>query len=525
VRTRIVLALLAALLLCVGIGANASAQSILQQLVSPGELSSAHQKFEGQCEKCHDSFFRGSQASLCLDCHKDIAADRKNLTDYHGRSIEARTRDCRGCHTEHKGRDADLTGVDHDRFDHGLTNYPLLGAHAKVECSGCHAPKRQKRNAETRCVGCHAKVEPHKGQLGDRCDDCHSTKNWREIAQFDHAKTNFPLVGAHKDVACLTCHAAEKYKDLPKACVSCHLIQDVHAQRYGDKCEACHGPTKWKDVTFDHQKTKFPLHGAHSAVKCDACHVGDLFTQKLSVECVACHGKIDPHAGALGAKCEKCHSDADWRRDIKFNHNESKFPLQGAHATAICESCHATKRYVEAPIACAACHQDTFHQGRLGAVAQCGECHDPVAWKNWRFDHARQTRFPLAGAHGALVCEKCHVTPNPASLKLPMACVSCHKDYHQGALGASPRCETCHNSVAWPQWRFNHAEQAHYPLVGAHLALACEKCHVARGAPSLKIASECVACHRGVNPHGVAFGLACQRCHDPIGWRHLTIRQ
>jgi hypothetical protein len=521
------MALLAAVVtsLCVfGVDA-ARAQGLIERLTMPGPVVEGHAKFEGECGKCHDAFARSTQPTLCLNCHTDIVADRERRVGYHGKQVEARTRDCRACHTEHKGRDADISGLDQQRFDHGLTEYPLTGAHAKADCASCHAPKKSHRKTPSDCAACHAKADPHRGRLGDRCETCHSTSGWHDLAPFDHAKTRFPLEGAHKDVVCKTCHAGEAYKDLPRACVSCHLIQDVHGRKYGDKCDSCHDVVRWKEVKFDHSQTKFPLHGAHASVKCEACHTGDLYAQKLGSECVSCHRQADPHVGQLGDRCERCHNDSDWRRDIRFSHNETHFPLLGAHVTTLCENCHATKRYVDAPTSCDKCHQDTVHEGRLGAAPQCGLCHDSVAWKRWRYDHARNTRFPLTGAHQRTVCEKCHTARNPANLRLPMACESCHNDYHRGALGRQPDCASCHNTVAWPQWRFDHAGRANYPLTGAHLKLTCEKCHTAVNAASLKIPAECVSCHRKDNPHGLAFGLSCERCHDALGWRHLVIRQ
>jgi hypothetical protein len=500
------------------------AQRFIEKLVIPGAVTTSHEKYEGQCEQCHESFSQKAQSDRCLACHKEIASDRRQRSSFHGKQPDALNRECRACHTEHKGREADIMLLDRERFDHEITNYQLVDAHKTVDCGGCHAPKKPFHKTPTKCAVCHKAVDQHKGRLGDRCDACHSPTTWRQVKVFDHGKTKFPLVGAHKDVGCATCHVGEIYKDLSQACVSCHRIQDIHANRYGVKCETCHNQVKWKEAKFDHDsKTKFPLHGAHIKVKCDACHTGNL-TDKLGTTCVSCHKQQDPHKGQLGDRCERCHNDVDWRKNIIFNHNETRFPLIGKHATVTCQACHSSPTFKDAPLECARCHKDSFHQGRLGANAQCGDCHNPFGWSKWRFDHGRQTRFPLTGAHARAKCESCHSVRNPPSLKLPMACEACHKDYHQGFLGAQPKCASCHDTSAWSHWRFDHGRQTGFALIGMHARIKCEGCHNVKSPPSLKLAADCASCHRKDDAHMGAFGRNCERCHTPISWRKVDVK-
>src|SRR5262249_6267418 len=78
----------------------------IEKLIMPGPVSKAHAKLEGECSNCHDRTDRDRQTTLCLDCHKDTAADIKTKTRYHGRMPQAAVSQCRGCHTEHHGRDA-----------------------------------------------------------------------------------------------------------------------------------------------------------------------------------------------------------------------------------------------------------------------------------------------------------------------------------------------------------------------------------------------------------------------------------
>jgi hypothetical protein len=426
------------------------AQNVLQELVMPGPLVQGHAKLERECSSCHEPFSRQSQSRLCLACHKEIAADRSARKGLHGRAPDASAQDCRHCHTDHKGRDADIVLLDRDLFDHALTDFALNGAHRTVACDGCHAQKAKLRDAPRRCVDCHRADEPHNGRLGTACDTCHSESAWQPPKPFDHNKTKFPLTGAHKDVACATCHIGEAYKNIGTTCVTCHRIQDVHESRYGTKCDSCHEPTRWQTVRFNHDRdTKYPLRGQHARVKCDACHTGDLYRDKLATTCISCHQKNDVHKGGLGRDCEQCHTESGWRHKITFDHDLTKFPLVGRHKRVACAQCHLSPTYKDTPSACVSCHKDDHHQGRLGP--DCGLCHSANGWAQWRFDHNRQTRYPLTGAHKGLQCEACHARKHVTKIVLPTDCYSCHSrdDIHQGSFGRS--CERCHTTSSFKQ--------------------------------------------------------------------------
>jgi hypothetical protein len=203
-------------------------------------------------------------------------------------------------------------------------------------------------------------------------------------------------------------------------------------------------------IAFNHDKaTKFPLRGLHVTVKCDTCHRGDLYRDKLATTCVSCHKKDDPHKDQLGSKCEQCHKETGWRQKVAFDHDVTRFPLVGQHATVPCEECHRSQRFKDTPLACNSCHKDTHHEGRLGG--SCGQCHNPTSWIAWRFDHSKQTKFALTGAHQGLDCQACHRAKNPAKIALPMDCYSCHsaEDVHNGAFGRS--CDQCHTTITFKQ--------------------------------------------------------------------------
>lgn len=424
---------------------DARSQSVYERLVMPGPLVEGHAKLEADCANCHVPFEKGAQSRLCLACHKAIAQDLNAKTGMHGRRPDVAGRDCKACHTDHKGRTADIIQFDRQMFNHAFTNFVLKGAHKTAGCDGCHAAGRKFRQAPGRCIDCHKSSDPHQGHLGQACDGCHGEDGWKRVKPFDHTKTRFVLTGAHTRVACAACHVGEKYKDLAATCVSCHRIQDVHAGRHGAKCETCHSTQSWKAVRFDHAKaTRFPLRGEHAKLKCEACHTGDPSREKPAMTCVTCHQKSDPHKGQLGNRCEQCHNETGWRQKVKFDHESTRFPLIGLHAAVPCEDCHRTPSFKDAAKACVGCHKDTHHEGRLGAA--CATCHNPNGWARWRFNHDKQTTYPLTGAHMGLQCHACHTAKNVAKAMAPTNCFGCHSadDKHQGQFGRA--CDKCHTT-------------------------------------------------------------------------------
>jgi len=442
--------------LTIGIGLSLTlthighAQNILEKLVNPGPLIEGHKKFEKSCTKCHKPFSKKAQSSLCLDCHKKVAGDIKDQKGFHFFSPFVKNQNCKHCHTDHKGRVFDIVKLDPETFNHDFTDFHLKGVHKTARCSSCHLDGKKFRDAPSNCVSCHKKIEPHFGRLGEKCADCHSETAWRPAKKFDHDKTKFPLKDAHIKVACKSCHRGEKYKDIGTQCMSCHDIQDVHRGNFGLKCDSCHAPGKWKTISFDHgRETKFPLNGAHKKAKCKSCHTGDLYKDKLKTTCISCHKKDDKHSGQLGVRCESCHNESDWKRDVLFDHDLTRFPLLGRHARAKCKACHATPAFKDAPTNCASCHKDKHHQGRLGA--RCESCHNAVDWLQWTFDHARQTDFVLTGAHISTHCHACHARQNVEKVSAPTNCNGCHSadDVHRGGFGRN--CERCHSTTSFKQ--------------------------------------------------------------------------
>ncbi len=198
-------------------------------------LRDAHFALRGKhaairCDACHRGvLFKDKTPARCVECHQKDDKHRGQLGPQ-----------CDTCHSEADWKSA--------RFDHNRSRFPLLGRHAGLECRACHASPAYK-DAKTDCVACHAKDDVHKQRLGPKCESCHNARAWRAW-DFDHAKTRYPLEGAHRKVECLACHraAAPAGIRLDMACVACHARDDVHNGQFGARCERCHAVTKFKEV-------------------------------------------------------------------------------------------------------------------------------------------------------------------------------------------------------------------------------------------------------------------------------------
>lgn len=246
---------------------------------------------QARCDSCHrQGKFEVKLGNTCIDCHRgeDIHKARNGS-------------DCGRCHGESSWRQS--------RFDHGRdTKFALRGGHEKLACDSCHRSRIGEKPLSGECNTCHAPQDPHQGQLGRQCQQCHSEKGWQDKVRFDHALTAFPLLGLHATLPCESCHLGGRYKDAEMQCNSCHGADDPHRGNLGTRCDGCHNPGGWSYWQFDHDKaTDFPLTGAHRELACGNCHTRPLDTIKKSGECFGCHAGDDEHGGQFGRDCGQCH--------------------------------------------------------------------------------------------------------------------------------------------------------------------------------------------------------------------------
>ncbi len=406
------------------------------------------------CQSCHNGNYT-STPSDCNSCHnKDYTA----TTNPNHSAIGLPTT-CQDCHT--------TTDFTTSTFNHSTTPFPLTGAHTSVTCQSCHTGNVA--STPTDCYSCHATqynntTDPNHAQQGfsHDCSQCHSTTSFGD-ANFNHSNTGFPLTGAHTTVSCQSCHNGN-YTSTPSDCNSCHNKDYVattnpnHAAiGLATTCQDCHTTTDFTTSTFNHSTTPFPLTGAHTSVTCQSCHTGNVAS--TPTDCYSCHATqynntTDPNHVQQGFShdCSQCHSTTSFG-DASFNHNNTGFPLTGAHTTVSCQSCH-NGNYTSIPTTCYSCHQTDYnnttnpaHQ-TAGFPTDCTPCHTTTGWTPSTFNHT--TYFPLTGNHDISTCNTCHI--NASNFGTFSCTNTCHSQastdpHHTGVNGyvySPTSCYSCH---------------------------------------------------------------------------------
>lgn len=529
------------------------------------------------CEKCHPNAKAarlpvGQKRFLglgqnCTSCHQDVHKG-------------AYGQDCASCH-----------GQEHPfpraaRFEHTLA-FALVGAHGQAACHRCHAKDSpgsvaslvaarsqapQSPPSVRTCRACHA--SPHnesflktvssmlKTDADQSCARCHPAihTSFRApeatLSPPLHACTGFSLTPPHNKAACTACHAGlgkpktqlASFRQSfpgrhPDDCRACH--GDPHQGQFekgpfrGADCLACHQRHTFLPAAFtkdQHQKTGFPLFGAHVQVACNSCHLLPEDSRQTT------RGKSAASAPAIVSL------------EVRPGGTE---PARIFHGT---------------PTKCSACHRDP-HQGQfeLGRFrgADCSACHSQHTFRisTFTLEAHHQAGFPLTGAHQAVACNECH-QPKGASLLHPLAdrssrrsrkdgappaeqqrdksadldivfrgtpatCSACHVDVHQGqfdqphlpaTIAGKTDCARCHTTERFDQVlaeSFDHLTWTGYALRGAHAEKKCIACHVpsepdSHGRTFGRVANRnCQSCH--ADPHVGQFGpterVSCTQCH------------
>ena len=455
--------------------------------ISPGKLSNAHANLEGisNCTECH-VIGEKETSSKCLECHKEINNLQAQNKGYHS-SEEVRGKKCATCHGEHYGREFQLVKFDQKAFDHSLSGYDLLGKHKKLECAECHKEAFIK-----------VKV---------------SQKKENTFLGFE--------------TACLSCH------------------EDFHQNTLSSNCTSCHNQEAFRPaVNFNHSKTKYPLEGKHAVVDCAKCHKIEIrnaknFQQFAGVEyknCTSCH--IDVHENRFGNDCRKCH-DLQSFKQVKsltaFNHEQTKYPLRGAHLKVDCKKCHLSSYTTPVKYAkCIDCHKD-YHDGQFKkkeAIQDCSDCHTNLKFTptTYTLERHNKSQFGLEGAHMAVPCFECHKKSEKWDFrKIGKQCVDCHENIHKNYLDQkyipNSDCKSCHSSSSWNEISFDH-HKTDFVLKGKHVNVDCRACHFKSVEGIVKQqfswpTDACTNCHDDIHYHQFEIeGItSCIRCHTSDDWK------
>jgi hypothetical protein len=497
-------------------------------------LTGSH--IQTECQDCHIDGQYANLAIDCYSCHDTDFSDAENPNHTTGKLDH----DCEQCHTTSKWSPS--------TFDHN-SEFPLTGAHVTTDCQDCHINGNYGDLGED-CFDCHSvdyagtdNPDHAAGRLDHNCEMCHDTSIWSP-STFSHDNTAFSLTGAHQTVSCQECHLNGQFIGINSECMDCHQ-NDYNAttnpnhteDEYNFDCLICHTTNGWSPATIDHDRTEFPLRGAHEIVDCAECHTDGRYSGTLS-ECFACHisdynGVDDPnHVEArFDLNCLMCHTLEAWI-PATFDHDLSDFPLTGSHRETDCQECHVNGQYSGISQLCFACHEPDYLDADdpdhvAGEFDQdCAVCHNTDDWEPALFDHSN-TDFPLTGAHDAVNCQDCHT--NGQYNGISQLCFSCHEAGYNDADDPNHvegefdhDCEICHNTTGWEPALFDH-DDTEFPLTGAHTVLNCQLCHL--NGQYANTPQNCFFCHEdnfieSRNPNHVEaqFDHNCELCHGTNGW-------
>jgi hypothetical protein len=503
------------------------------------------------CTGCHTKPIFTDVGKNCSDCHADI----------HRAQFGA---NCAQCHT--------VLGwqVSVQSIQQHFNRFPLLGAHAVVECQECHknAAVGNYLGLSTACSSCHLTdwqqttnpVHPSAGTAfaAANCSSCHSFDNWLN-AKFDHNSTGFLLTNGHANVACSLCHINNNYNltIAPADCGNsqCHLTTwqqtnnpahpSAGAAFAAANCSTCHNTVSWTTATFDHSTTGFLLTQGHANIACSACHINNNYS--LTIAPTSCgnsqchltkwqqtttpvHSSSGPTFAA--ANCANCHTPAGWDA-ASFDHSVTGFALTGTHTSPTptpCAACHVSNNYSLNSADCYGCHQAAFTSTTTigGAVpnhvtagfpttaSACATCHPITTWSAGVFNHSA-TGFALTNGHANVACNLCHINNN---YSLTIAATDCGNSQ-------------CHLTT-WQQTN----NPVHSSAGAAFAAANCSTCHTTTGWDAASFdhsvtgfaltgthtspaPTPCASCH--INNNYTLNSADCYGCHQAVYQETATI--
>jgi hypothetical protein len=484
------------------------------------------------CIDCHTNPSNYAEFT-CVTCHSNPETDNEHsgVSGYMYNSTA-----CFACHPTGEG----------EGFNHNQTSFPLTGAHQSVDCQDCHSSGYP--GTSTICADCHMtafnqSANPNHVSLGisTDCATCHTTEPEWNPATFAVHNEYYALNGAHAAIAndCASCHNGN-YNNTPNSCFGCHETEynqttdpDHTALQFSTDCATCHTETAWEPSTFDHDGQYFPIYsGEHNGEwdNCIDCHTNP--SNYAEFTCVTCHSNPETdneHTGVSGymynsTACFACHPTGEGEG---FNHNETAFPLTGAHLSVDCQDCHISG-YSGTSTICADCHMTAFNQStnpnhvNLGISTDCASCHTTEPEWNPATFAVHNEYYALNGAHAVIAndCATCH---NGNYNNTPNSCFGCHETEYSQTIDPNHQteqyptdCTICHSESAWVPSNFDH-NNSDFPLTGAHINVGCASCHASgySGTPT-----DCFECHsvdynQSTNPSHTNLVLStdCASCH------------
>ena len=244
------------------------------------------------CRACHQTLVFPEASPGWISCH----------TDMHRTTVGS---DCARCHTPQNWLVDNITDL---HYDNG---FPLLGAHAVLDCDECHFSESalEFNRIGNDCVNCHldefsATTNPNHANAGfsTDCTVCHNIDGFDWSSKFINHDF-FPLDKGHDISDCAQCHAGGNFSNTPTGCFACHqqdyesALNPNHQQsNFPTSCTDCHTTdVGWMPAEYAQHDPLFPIYsGRHEGEwnDCVDCHTSQGNFRAFS--CVDCHEHDNP---------------------------------------------------------------------------------------------------------------------------------------------------------------------------------------------------------------------------------------
>jgi formate dehydrogenase gamma subunit len=291
------------------------------------------------------------------------------------------------------------------------------GAHAPLDCAGCHEVAKfphQPKPARPKCAACHEnEVKEYGGSLHGQsraaghpeaaaCQDCHGSVHALKAASDPASK----VAKANLPATCGACHSnpalVAKFH-IPIARPIEAYQQSVHGRAIqrgvtaAPACSDCHG----SHALFAAADLRSKVNRAHVPATCGACHsrIAEVYRQSV-------HGRAAAKGMSDAPVCTDCHGEHGIRA-----HLDASSATYATHVSRdLCGNCHNDRRLAEKfnmPADRASTYFESYHglASRSGSknVANCASCHG--------VHDIRASSDPLSAvnpANLARTCGKCH---------------------------------------------------------------------------------------------------------------------
>ena len=266
---------------------------------------------------------------------------------------------------------------------------------------------------------------------------------------------------------CAQCHANGNYNLTVTTCVSCHLkdFQGTNNPNhttagFPQQCEVCHTTSNWNATIFQSRLYRMAADGRSFRTAVQPVSYATATTTLLirlasaAISMISRARTIPNHVpSGFPQQCDVCHSTAAWS-PASFNHNNTGFPLTGAHTSVACASCHVNNNYTTVPTDCFSCHKADYQATNnpnhvsAGFPTTCATCHTTrVGW-------ARPSITPGSRRITAMQMECArHATPTQSNYGI-FQCTNCHTKSNtdgdhrnvSGYVYNSVNCYQCHRN-------------------------------------------------------------------------------